>query len=322
MELKVLCDEIRKSGSIFSQQLLESRTLACVDGRFSQFLGYPLLEEGRLISTSDPQARPEVLQALREGCALIYRHCGGWQHALQKPFGYAGDFALLEGVCDQNIHPKTKTAVARLIDLWVSSTTLPRSVRGRKDTLRVFIEDFLRDYQTRGDKARVLSLASGAAREIREIDQELLQHLDLTLLDLDSRALEFAKRSMQMMPDAVQVTYLRENIFRVDAETLFSDQAPFDLIYSFGLFDYLKDADLIQCIQNFKRYLKPEAYFVFCLKDNRYYDAWFYDWSMDWQFVARTSADGQRLAQASGLEIVDTYRVEGNAIEIYICRQV
>jgi hypothetical protein len=98
-----------------------------------------------------------------------------------------------------------------------------------------------------------------------------------------------------------------------------SSVEPFDVVYSFGLFDYLPAAVLYRCAKRFLPFLKQEGRFVFCLKDARCYDAWFYDWLYDWQFVPRTFDDGLAIAARLDLTVVETMSVEGGAVVIFVC---
>ena len=95
----------------------------------------------------------------------------------------------------------------------------------------------------------------------------------------------------------------------------------YDLIYSFGLFDYLTDDDLLRCLRNFTPLLQPDGYFVFCLKDKRFYDPLFYDLFLDWRFVPRIEESGVSLAEQAGLALAGQASIKGRTIHIYLCQR-
>lgn len=94
----------------------------------------------------------------------------------------------------------------------------------------------------------------------------------------------------------------------------------YDVIYSFGLFDYLTDDDVLRCLRSFAPLLEPNGCFVFCLKDRRFYDPLFYDLFLDWRFVPRTEEAGALLAEKAGLDVTGRASVKGRVIHIYVCQ--
>jgi hypothetical protein len=63
-----------------------------------------------------------------------------WKHILTKPYGYPGDYAVLELVYDGAAHPDTRAPWAAQVDVWGIRSELPRAVAARKNALRYWME--------------------------------------------------------------------------------------------------------------------------------------------------------------------------------------
>ncbi len=324
MDFEKIAQELCNQGALFVDNLQRARNISCVQGHFSSFLGSKALEEAKQAITKYPEKKTKMIQSFRKGIGEIYTISKAWDHALNKPFGYPGDFAALELVYDQAAHPASNSAFATLLDQWAASTNLARAVRARKDALRVFLEEDLLQHSrqnTDSERLSMLSIASGGAREIREMNSDLFDRLEISLLDQDPRALDYSTSCLNARSSRPKINKILANIFKLDPSEYLSNNQRFDLIYSFGLFDYLSDEQILSCTHRFLPYLKSDGKFIFCLKDTRFFDAWFYDWCFDWKFVPRIDEDGESLIQKMGLNLINRLKIEGNTVCIYICQK-
>ncbi len=314
-----LIKSIEKECSELCQNLTKVRSTACVDGYIGAFLGSQAMLEAVEVAEKSKKKKQKIIMVIREAIAQLYDTCLAWNHALYKPYGYPGDFSILEVIYNDVPHPDTASSSARQFDLWAQSTILPRAVKARKNALRVFIEEFVSHY-SEDNKARILSIASGSAREIRELPRRSVTKTDIVLLDQDKRALSFAKGVLDSKPIDVSVTTLvADALTDISKDSRLRDKGPFDLIYSFGLYDYLSDKLIINNMRAAAQLLSDQGTFVFSLKDKRFYSSWFYDWFFDWRFFERVIADGFRLAEKAGMVVKNTMLVESGAIILYIC---
>ncbi len=314
-----LATRLANAGHRLCTALASVRDEAAVDSYFGAFLGSPALAEARQLGSYDGR---RAKRALRQSLSALYAGAGTWGDALAKPYGYPGDYALLEIIYDRDVSPSTRTAWGSLVDVWSTQMVLPRAVRARKNVLRTWLEAFLDARPCEAQRARLLSIASGAARELRELDDRRLGRGAFTLLDHDARALAFASGSLGGRAVAPDVVTVETNAFHAEADlTPVAARGPYDVIYSFGLFDYLPDELLVQCINRFAPYLDSQGKFLFCLKDRRYYDAWLYDWLYDWRFVPRTIEDGHALAARAGFKLDEQIVIEGGVVGVFVCSQ-
>jgi SAM-dependent methyltransferase len=318
--LEAVCEELASAGERLCRMLPRVRDLGGVESCFATLLGSQAVRKARMLSGEPEQVR-RAQEALRHGLRGLYAHARSWEHSLNKPYGYPGDFSVLELVYGRAAHRDTREPWARLVDVWGTQTQLPRAVCARKDVLRSWLESYLGERYMATAPARILSVASGAARELRELSTEALARGQFTLVDADERALLYARGALQSLPTAPELYTLVGDAVRGRGLAPLAEQAPYDLVYCFGLFDYLPDALLVRSARHFTRLLAEDGTFIFCLKDERHYDAWFYQWLYDWCFVPRVREDGLRLAARLGLRVKELLTVEGGAVSIFVCQQ-
>jgi hypothetical protein len=307
------------AGAKLSAELPVACDLGTVEALFAQFLGSDAVRNARTADLA-PDEATAAKAALRRALAPVYRNARTWSWSLEKPYGYPGDFRILEAVYDGS-HGETHSDWGRLVDRFTLRMQLPRAVLARKNGLRVWLDSYLLASASVRNPRRILSVASGSAREMRELEDELLARSRFTLLDRDERALTFARGQVASRPIAPLVRAEVGNAIRPPRSLEGEGEAPYDVAYSFGLFDYLPDRMLRACLRRSVPLLGPDGTFLFCLKDSRHYDAWLYDWLFDWTFVPRTSEDGFRFATDAGLEVTEVMEVEGRAVSIFVCRR-
>lgn len=254
---------------------------------------------------------PEQIAAVRESIQPLMDESHFWEWAFSKPYGYPGDFLALEYCYDNEVGPQS-SPLGKLLDRWLLGSQLASGVRERKDMLEAFIERRANIWHEANNvPLRVLSLASGSARELRDLSPEVQAKLDVTLIDQDPRSLEFATK---FLPASVKGR--NSNALRLRPKDF---EHPFDLVYSFGFFDYLKDDVIVHCLELCRDVLAPYGSVIFPLKMNSKYRHWFYDVFLDWRFIKREREDGIKLAQRAGLEVVEMLETENESVIFYHC---
>ncbi len=162
----------------------------------------------------------------------------------RKPLGYAGDFEMMNMIYrNQSLG---STLFGRSLGRVALDSDAGRAVRHRA----LYLGDKIEAAVTRGRRdrpARILSVAAGPAMELQLIlrkNPALLAaaRTQITLLDQDASALEHAREQIQALAAQanIEVTLrcINTSIKTVIAEGL---DDSYDLVYSAGLFDYLKD---------------------------------------------------------------------------------
>lgn len=162
-----------------------------------------------------------------------------------KPFGYNGDFFIIEKIYQHYVSPD-KTS--RKWDQFFHTLPAAIAVVNRK---KLAIELFKKLNNSSGKKIKeVLILGSGPANEVHEyLKQTEDNQLYFDLVDLDQRAIDYAKNKNR---DYLQyINLMNRNVIR------YEPTKHYDLIWSAGLFDYFKDKHFVFLIKKYFRCLKP-----------------------------------------------------------------
>ncbi len=165
-------------------------------------------------------------------------------HSVRKPYGYAGDFEIIDKIYTRHITPNEKF---RIWDEYFHQQAAPKAVVNRK----TYFKRFLKDRLTSSDTLHMLNVASGPARDVFELYTELNNPAVLfsTCVEMEEKAIRYAKNLNHNFLDHLQ--FINQNIFR------YCPSESYDIIWSAGLFDYFTDDLFVRILKRFKRWLKP-----------------------------------------------------------------
>lgn len=221
--------------------------------------------------------------------------------SLEKPFGYAGDFKIIDEIYRNN---PTTQGFDRLFDNYFQMSAISVAVRNRKEDFKRLILNFIRANQ---DKVlRIMNLACGPAREIKEIlslNKPLCRNVIFDCYDNEQRALRFAKLLLKDYPN---INFIKENAVKIaikkDIYSLIDKR--YDFIYSTGLFDYLGEKIAIRLIQNLKNLLKPGGVLAISNVRDKYSNpsVHFMEWVGEWYLVYRDDENFRKIFFEAGFE--------------------
>ena len=222
------------------------------------------------------------------------------KRAFEKPRNYPGDYKMIETIYENR---PVSNGIGFYFDRYFLANPYAVAVRNRKDKMVEILRNFLEE--TSLPKVKVLNLACGSCREIKELFIAPLRcqaNLTFRCVDHDNRALEFARKSLETRPSYVTVKFLEENILNYcrAPKKYFDLLGEQNLIYSLGLADYLSDGILKKLLQFSYHLLKPRGKLVITHKDRSNDEqaplppAWF----CDWNFVSRDADQLLRLAKS------------------------
>lgn len=158
-----------------------------------------------------------------------------------KPFGYNGDFFIIEKIYQHYISSDPKY---RKWDQFFHHLPAAIAVVNRKKLAIEMLKEL--NAKSSDQTVNVLILGSGPVTEVNEYLKETPENkLAFDLIDLDQRAIDYAKQKNKAYTHCLN--FAQKNVIR------FTPEKQYELIWSAGLFDYFKD-----------------KHFVFLLK--RYYD--------------------------------------------------
>lgn len=206
-----------------------------------------------------------------------------WNHALKKPYGYPGDFEILNAIY-RNV-PIAREPVGYELDRAFLMSPLAEAVRNRKTAV---VSTLFRKIQLMAeDNVKILNLACGPGIDVAELlNTDLPSSLSIVCIDHEKKALDFAKNVIGQKPTH-KILYHQANILRLRTLTNLEITTPVDIIYSIGLLDYVPDRLISIVLRNWWRMLRSGGVLLLTIKDRDKYDPTFYDWMADWTFIPR-----------------------------------
>lgn len=238
-----------------------------------------------------------VQAEFREKTSDIFSKCY-FNRARIWPQGYQGDYVMLEYLYDND--PVSPSGIGRLLNKYLLATTLAVAVRERKATLRALLEEEL----MKRTAPQVLNVASGSCREMLELAPDIKRSGALfTCVDYDIDAINYCKSRLAAAGLSAQVKAKHHNALKmVNEERNQKEFGVQDVIYSVGLFDYLRDEVLTRLLKALYGLLKPGGALIMSFKDSRQYSTFIYHWMIAWDgFFQRTEEEVLSLVERAAI---------------------
>jgi extracellular factor (EF) 3-hydroxypalmitic acid methyl ester biosynthesis protein len=237
------------------------------------------------------------------------------QRALNKPFGYPGDYELMNFIYERQF--EGPTLFARAVGLAFLSTRAPLAVRCRKDVVKEQLAALLARRAGSREPVRILSIAAGPAQELFELFDGMLElpvPVEIVLFEQDRHALAHAWRRLQSsavarFPSDVRCTFLHDSVKRLlRDETLFAAFGQFDLVYSCGLLDYFQRSTATVLVRRLAAVTRPGGQLLVAnMVDHPI--RWVMEWHLDWNLIYRTREEmleiGRRAAPTARTRILE-----------------
>jgi hypothetical protein len=210
-------------------------------------------------------------------------------HGFVKPFGYPGDFTLIDKIYRFEINEDPKY---RNWDLFFQNQPGASAVRNRKD----FFLEYCNNLASNRKDVKVLILGSGPASDVYEFLNSLSDNLSITfdLIDFDQSAIDFSMKKNRKFNG--QISYHKINALRFNPFMLY------DLIWSAGLFDYFKDKHFTFLIRKYINCLTDEGEMVISNFSTKNPTRRLMEVLSDWYLNLRTESDLYRIASAANID--------------------
>jgi hypothetical protein len=221
-------------------------------------------------------------------------------HAREKPYGYAGDYRLLDRICRHDVQGQGS---GRAYDEFFQQQTAPHAVRNRA---RLLANEIVSLVQERDEPLHIASYGSGPAYELRSacagLPPKQRERLQITLLDIDPHALEFATGELSQLLPQSNVNAQQANLARLPKLKRRTESLrPADFVFAAGFFDYLEHADAVNTIQFVWQQLRPLGkMFIFNFCESNSSRAYM-EWIGNWYLTYRSDDDLQAWARDSEL---------------------
>ena len=210
-------------------------------------------------------------------------------HAFIKPYGYPGDFVLLNKIYQFDVNEDLRY---KNWDLLFQNQPAAFAVRNRKD----FFIEYCKDLILKKDNVKVLILGSGPASDV----YEFLTHysgdnkISFDLIDFDQSAIDFSMKKNEKFNG--QISYNRINALRFNSYKLY------DLIWSAGLFDYFKDKHFNFLIRKYFNCLTEDGEMIISNFSTKNTTRKLMEKISDWYLNHRTESDLFRIASEAGID--------------------
>lgn len=233
---------------------------------------------------------------------FLYGEYPKWVY--DKPRGYAGDYKIMDDIYQNS--PRTK-GFDRLWDNYFLQMTASRAARERKEIIKKNLIDIAKKHQ--GRELNIMNLASGPAREIKELLDlypEFFSNIFIDCYDFDSYAINYASKLLERTKS---VNFMKKNAIRLALTKNIKREIPkdYDVIYSIGLLDYLDKNIAVKLITNLKNALKKNGVIICANFGDKYRNssAGLMEWATEWFLIYRNQDDLSDIFLRSGFKKED-----------------
>ncbi len=228
-----------------------------------------------------------------------------------KPRGYPGDYLAMSWMYEGK--RRGDTLFGRVLDQLGLEERLAHTVPMRRDALLEHLAWRAERPRVDGRPTRILNLGAGPARELHEWLDRLAPgpRLELVLIDQDEEALAFAHERVTRaaLRHAGRVRVICRHLsFRqlFAAPQQLQELGGCGLIYSAGLFDYLRNTTAETLIKQCFELLEPGGRLLVGNAADAPVVRWLPEYALDWKMIYRTAQDMRGL----GAPFAERARIE------------
>jgi hypothetical protein len=210
-------------------------------------------------------------------------------HAFVKPYGYPGDFILIDKIYNFYVNEDSRY---KKWDILFHKQPATNAVRNRKD----FFIEYCRNLVLEKKNPKVLILGSGPASDIYEFLTRYSgdNNISFDLIDFDQAAIDFSMKKNAKFNG--QISYNRINALRFNSYKLY------DLIWSAGLCDYFKDKHFTFLIRKYINCLSEDGEMVISNFSTKNPSKKLMEVVLNWYLNSRTESDLFRIASDANID--------------------
>jgi SAM-dependent methyltransferase len=241
-----------------------------------------------------------------------------------KPLGYAGDYLTLENIY-RNVETGS-TPIGIVVDRMHLDAPTSIVVRNRRKLIGDKLYDLFKKQQpTEQVPMTLLCIASGSAREVFDLYQNIDNHnsfninsLKTILLDFDKEALNFCGNWRDEEGWTEHISLVQETILNLIIGRSKVQIIPQDVVYSIGLIDYFQEKHVIKLLNFIYSILKPNGSVILGNFHSKNIYKEYLDEVVDWKLIHRTETDMHRMFMASKFQKTGDIFFEGEGLNMFI----
>lgn len=181
-------------------------------------------------------------------------------HAYTKPLGYAGDYELLDMICDNK--PKGDGRLGELIDKWVLELPFAHAIRERSEYIARLIFKIAKDWGA-VVPIPITCLATASSRDVLTlVDNKDAPAMNITCLEMDSGAFIKPAKYIEELDAQSQVSFFNDDLTKIGnggGNTFLHAQK---VIFSSALLDHLEDEQVIELLNWAHERLMPNGFII------------------------------------------------------------
>lgn len=236
--------------------------------------------------------RPALMKYCFDACSRQLDQSKVHYHGRHKPFGYAGDFQIIDWIYTRRANSK---GLGKLWDEFFHRQPAPQAVRHRKNH---FVSLFASKCASTRRGISVLNLASGPCRDVAEAictagsdAHESLIHC----VDVDQHAIDYAQTLLANRPPTLMIEFEQKNVLKVNPNR------SYDLVWSAGLFDYLNDRIAALLLKKMWRWTRRDGVLAVGNFQVGQPGRNYIEWCGDWFLKHRGPRDFQRIIRKAAI---------------------
>ncbi len=266
-----------------------------INAKISAFLKYLIEKGGPDLQDYEEfiyiinNLNPSEVDDFREKIKTILNENTLIGHGFVKPYGYPGDFSLIDKIYHFEVNEEVRY---KNWDLFFQNQPAANAVRYRKD----FFIDYCKNLASTKENPKVLILGSGPATDVYEFLTSFsdAKKISFDLIDFNQFAIDFSMKKNERFNG--QVSYNRINALRFNAFKLY------DLIWSAGLFDYFKDKHFTFLVRKYINCLTENGEMVITNFSTKNPTRRLMEVLSDWYLNLRTESDLFKVSLDAGID--------------------
>ncbi len=175
--------------------------------------------------------------------------------AIEKPNGYAGDYLMMDMLCDENVY-HGNTLFEKCVHRFSVTSPSGAPVKNRVALIYEQMKDSLHQQQKQHQQLKVLDLACGPSLYTQKfIEQHPIENIKFFFLDQDPESIEYLQLKLQSLCERhhkpLNAHYYTQNFQQLLMDpSVIEEISNQNFIVSSGLFDYV-DENTFSLLANF-----------------------------------------------------------------------